>query len=95
MLGVLNIGPWELLIILIIALLIFGPGKMPEVARALGKGIAELEKASSGLKRYLEEPLKEPKDKPSAETKETLSSTATGLPTSLEKIPEENKTMLS
>ena len=44
-----NIGPFELLIVLILALLILGPGKLPEVGNALGKTIREFRKASSDV----------------------------------------------
>ncbi len=40
-----NLGFPELVIIVVIALLVFGPGKMPEIGRSLGKGIAEFKKA--------------------------------------------------
>ncbi len=42
-------GPLELVIILIVALLILGPGKLPEVGAALGKSIREFRKASSDI----------------------------------------------
>jgi sec-independent protein translocase protein TatA len=42
-------GPLELVIILVIALLILGPGKLPEVGSALGKSIREFRKASSDV----------------------------------------------
>ena len=42
-------GPLELVIILVIALLILGPGKLPDVGSALGKSIREFRKASSDL----------------------------------------------
>ena len=42
-------GPVELIIILVIALLILGPGKLPDVGYALGKSIREFRKASSDL----------------------------------------------
>jgi sec-independent protein translocase protein TatA len=42
-------GPVELIIILVIALLILGPGKLPDVGAALGKSIKEFRKASSDL----------------------------------------------
>jgi sec-independent protein translocase protein TatA len=42
-------GPLELVIILVIALLILGPGKLPDVGAALGKSIREFRKASSDL----------------------------------------------
>ncbi|MDN5365747.1 MAG: sec-independent protein translocase protein TatA [Thermacetogenium sp.] len=51
----INIGPMELLLILIIVLIVFGPGKMPEVARTLGKAVREFRKASSGLQRVWDE----------------------------------------
>ena len=44
-----NIGPLELVIILVIALLVLGPGKLPDVGAALGKSIREFRKASSDV----------------------------------------------
>ncbi len=43
-----RIGPMELVIILVIVLLIFGAGKLANVGGAIGKGIREFRKASSG-----------------------------------------------
>lgn len=48
-----NIGPLELLVIFIIALLVIGPKKLPELARALGKAVAEFRKATDDLKANL------------------------------------------
>jgi sec-independent protein translocase protein TatA len=42
-------GPLELIIILVIALILLGPGKLPDVGAALGKGIREFRRASSDL----------------------------------------------
>lgn len=42
-----GIGPVELIIILVIALLVLGPGKLPEVGAALGKSIREFRKAAT------------------------------------------------
>jgi TatA/E family protein of Tat protein translocase len=44
-----NIGAPELIVILVIALLIIGPGKLPEVGSALGKSIREFRKASTDV----------------------------------------------
>jgi sec-independent protein translocase protein TatA len=44
-----NIGPIELLLVLVLALIILGPGKLPEVGNALGKTIREFRKASSDV----------------------------------------------
>ncbi len=45
-----NIGPGELIIVLIIALLVVGPGKLPDVGSALGKSIREFRKAAADVK---------------------------------------------
>jgi sec-independent protein translocase protein TatA len=42
-------GPLELIIVLVIALVILGPGKLPDVGAALGKGLREFRRASSDL----------------------------------------------
>lgn len=42
-----SIGPWELIAILIIVLMVFGPGKLPAVGKALGNSIRELRNATS------------------------------------------------
>ena len=44
-----NIGPLELIIVLVIALLVLGPGKLPEVGASLGKSIREFRKASTDI----------------------------------------------
>ncbi len=48
-----NIGMSELLIILIVVLLLFGPKKLPELARGLGRGIQEFKKAADDVKKEL------------------------------------------
>jgi sec-independent protein translocase protein TatA len=45
-----NFGPGELIILLIIALVVIGPGKLPEVGAALGKSIREFRRASTDVK---------------------------------------------
>ncbi|MVN19968.1 Sec-independent protein translocase subunit TatA/TatB [Mucilaginibacter arboris] len=49
----LNIGTPELILILGVALLLFGGNKLPELARGLGKGIREFKDASEGVKREI------------------------------------------
>jgi sec-independent protein translocase protein TatA len=53
-----SIGMPELIIIFIIALIIFGPRKLPELGRSLGKSLAEFKKASNELKSTLEEEIR-------------------------------------
>ncbi len=47
----LGLGPMEILLILIVALIIFGPGRLPEIASGLGKAIREFRRMSSELTR--------------------------------------------
>jgi sec-independent protein translocase protein TatA len=43
-----NVGPLELIVVLIIALVIFGPKRLPELGRSMGKGIREFRSSVSG-----------------------------------------------
>ena len=49
----LGMGTWEILVILLAALLLFGSKRLPEVARSLGKGINDLKKAADDIRRDL------------------------------------------
>jgi sec-independent protein translocase protein TatA len=42
------ISPWELLILLVVVLLVFGPKRLPEMGRSLGKGLREFKDSISG-----------------------------------------------
>ncbi len=53
-----SIGMPELIIILVIALIILGPGKLPELGRSLGRSIGEFKKASNELRSTLEEEIR-------------------------------------
>jgi Tat protein translocase TatB subunit len=53
-----NIGPWELVFILAIALIVVGPGKLPEVAKSMGKAVNEFKKSTSGVKKEFENVMK-------------------------------------
>ncbi len=52
-----SIGMSELLIIFVIALIVFGPRKLPELGRSLGKSLGEFKRASNDLRNTLEEEI--------------------------------------
>jgi sec-independent protein translocase protein TatA len=59
-----GIGMPELIIILVIALLVIGPHKLPELAKSLGKGLAEFKKASEDFQRNIQEESRKAEEKP-------------------------------
>ena len=84
----LNIGGPEMILIVFVALLLFGGEKLPEIARGLGKGIRDFKDASEGVKREItnqinnyeekkpEPPVEEPKaELPAATTEDHLAVT--------------------
>ncbi len=69
-----GIGAGEFVVILIVALIVFGPGKLPEVGRAIGKGLREFRKAQAALSQTLnsiDEPEKKSGDEKSATVTQT------------------------
>ncbi|MGB4600202.1 MAG: TatA/E family twin arginine-targeting protein translocase [Trichlorobacter sp.] len=53
-----GIGMPEMIIILVIALIVIGPHKLPEIAKSLGKGLAEFKKASEDFQRNIQEEVR-------------------------------------
>jgi sec-independent protein translocase protein TatA len=53
-----SIGMPEMLVILVIALLIFGPRKLPDLGKSLGRSLAEFKRASNDLRNTLEEEIR-------------------------------------
>jgi len=51
----MNIGPTELIIVLVIALIVFGPRKLPELGKSLGAAMAQFRRASDDFKRSWEQ----------------------------------------
>lgn len=56
-----GIGIPELILILIVGLVVFGPSKLPEIGRAVGKGLREFKKASNAFQNILNAPDDEPR----------------------------------
>ena len=65
-----NIGPTEMLLILLLALIVFGPKRLPEVGRTVGKGLREFRRASQEIKDEIQMDLDVPDEqaKPAAAT---------------------------
>lgn len=71
-----GIGPGELLLILIIALIVFGPGKLPEIGSALGRSIREFRRASNEFTAEIQRELR--LEAPPAEAPSSKSADAGG-----------------
>lgn len=59
-----NIGVPGLILILVLALIVFGPNKLPEVGRAVGKSIREFKRATNSLASDIKEELKDDLNEP-------------------------------
>ena len=63
-----TLGPWEIALILIAALLLFGGKKLPELAKGLGKGLRVFKKEVTGVKESLEDAVSAEDDEEIEET---------------------------
>jgi sec-independent protein translocase protein TatA len=61
-----SVGMPELILIFIVALLVFGPKKLPELGKSLGRGLAEFKKASEDLKKTIEDEIEQGKQEAAA-----------------------------
>lgn len=52
-----NIGPEEIILILVVALLVFGPKRLPEVGRTIGRSLREFRQASAGVREEIRQGL--------------------------------------
>ncbi len=81
-----SIGMPELILIFIVALLVFGPKKLPELGKSLGRGLAEFKRASDDLKKTIEDEIEQGKHeaeavkKQVAEVRSTIDPTAPAAP---------------
>ncbi len=67
----LGMGPMEILVVLIVSLIAVGPGKLPEFARNLSKGIRALRKATTDLTKEFTDELKELENEETSEQEPT------------------------
>lgn len=77
-----GIGFQEMLVILVIVLIFFGPKRLPDLAKSLGKGIAEFKKASDEVRKGIDEAVREEPPEPpvpqESETKPAREESASG-----------------
>lgn len=72
-----SLGMPELVIIFVIALIVFGPRKLPELGKSLGKSLAEFKRASNDLRNSLEDEIRLEEEK---ERKTTVTQASTPAP---------------
>jgi TatA/E family protein of Tat protein translocase len=77
-----SLGMPELIVIFVIALIIFGPRKLPELGRSLGKSLAEFKRASNELKSTLEEEIRMEDQRINLEASRATSPSAVTAPVS-------------
>ena len=59
-----NIGPLELIVILLVALLVVGPKRLPEMSRTIGKSLRELRRTTEDMRRSIEFDLEDDEAEP-------------------------------
>lgn len=77
----MSVGPLEILVILVLALLVFGPNKLPELARTVGRGMRELRQLQRMVQRELDDVMAEPTPRPTPPSDGTRSDIARDLTT--------------
>jgi sec-independent protein translocase protein TatA len=93
-----SIGMPELILIFVVALLVFGPKKLPELGKSLGRGLAEFKKASEDLKKTIEDEIEQGKHEADAvkkqvtEVRNTISAVPSPMPSTPADpgVPREN-----
>ncbi len=75
-----SIGMPELIIIFVIALIVFGPRKLPELGRSLGKSLAEFKRASNELRSTLEDEIRLEEQRSTVEASKTAAAQAVTTP---------------
>ncbi|HMM48076.1 MAG TPA: twin-arginine translocase TatA/TatE family subunit [Miltoncostaeaceae bacterium] len=81
-----DLSPVQLIIVVVIALLVFGPKRLPELARSLGRGVREFRGAVSGELNAPDRPARDPEPAPTDQTISTASAVPQAAPDELEGI---------
>ena len=89
--GFSGIGIWEILLILIVALIVLGPSRLPEIARTLGKTLRALKKASADLTATITRELEETKNVPPSQPKQESQVKTGEVPSPVNKAEEPNQ----
>jgi len=79
----------ELAIIFVVALIVFGPRKLPELGRSLGKGLSEFKRASNDLRNTLDDEIRN-EDRRTAVTTSSAASTFPSTSTNPEVLPPDS-----
>lgn len=80
-----SIGPAEILVVLVVALIVLGPNRLPEAARSVGKAMAELRRVTSGVQAEVRDAFA---DKPTYPAP-PAASTSDPAPSSPRRLPDE------
>ena len=67
-----NIGPAEMIVILVIALIVFGPKRLPEIGRTVGKSLREFRRATQDIRDEFEGSLQDEPETPAADPAKTV-----------------------
>ena len=84
--------PMHLIVILVVAVLVFGPKKLPELGKSLGKGLREFKKATEDLKSNWEDQMKEIEE-PIRETAKDLKNTGNEMTTAIDEAADPSHTI--
>ena len=85
-----SLGMPELIVIFVIALIVFGPRKLPELGRSLGRGIAEFKKATNDLQSSLENEIRLEEQRTAREASSASSQSSTSQATTSPANPAES-----
>lgn len=83
-----GIGVSELIIIFIIALIVIGPQKLPDIAKALGKAFAEFKKATEEIKNSVKDDIEKTANSPLQSPKEVKAPNTTSASTNTKAYPQ-------